>query len=113
MKADREHWVPLSAVAVSILEEMMKIREGDFVFPGGEKGKPLSNMSMLALLKRIGRSDPTAHGSRSSLRDWAAERTSFPREVAEMALAHAVSDKVKAAYRRGDLLQKRRQLIEA
>jgi integrase len=113
MKAGREHRVPLSSAAVAILEEMKKIRESDFVFPGGKKGKPLSNMAMLAVLKRIGRSDLTAHGFRSSFRDWAAERTNFPREVAEMALAHTVGDKVEAAYRRGDLLQKRRQIMEA
>ena len=70
-------------------------------------------MAMLALLKRMERSELTAHGFRSSFRDWAAERTSFPREVAEMALAHSVGDKVEAAYRRGDLFGKRRQLMEA
>jgi integrase len=112
MKAGREHRVPLSAVAAAILEEMKKIREGEFVFPGGKKGRPLSNMAMLAVLKRIGRSDLTAHGFRSSFRDWAAERTNFPREVAEMALAHTVGDKVEAAYRRGDLFQKRRQMMD-
>jgi integrase len=70
-------------------------------------------MAMLAVLKRIDRSDLTAHGFRSSFRDWAAERTNFPREVAEMALAHTVGDKVEAAYRRGDLFGKRRQLMDA
>ena len=90
----------------------MKIRESDFVFPGGKRGKPLSNMAMLAVLKRTGRSDLTAHGFRSSFRDWAAERTNFPREVAETALAHTVGDKVEAAYRRGDLFQKRRRLMD-
>src|SRR6266446_2148555 len=113
MKAGREHRVPLSAAAAGLLEEMKKIRESDFVFPGGKRGKPLSNMAMLAVLKRIGCSDLTNHGFRSSFRDWAAERTNFPREVAEMALAHTVGDKVEAAYRRGDLFQKRRQLMEA
>ena len=77
------------------------------------KGKPLSNMAMLAVLKRMGRDDLTAHGFRSTFRDWAAERTNFPREVVEMALAHAIENKVAAAYRRGDLFQKRRQLMEA
>jgi integrase len=110
MKAGREHRVPLSAAAVAVLERMKEIRESDFVFAGGKKGKPLSNMAMLAVLKRTGRSDLTAHGFRSSLRDWVAERTNFPREVAETALAHTVGDKVEAAYR---LLQKRRQLMEA
>jgi integrase len=88
MKAGREHRVPLSAAAVAILEEMKKNRESDFVFPGGKRGKPLSNMAMLAVLKRMDRGDLTNHGFRSSFRDWAAERTNFPREVAEMALAH-------------------------
>jgi integrase len=113
MKAGREHRVPLSAAAVAVLEEMKQIRESEFVFPGGKKGKPLSNMAMLAVLKRMDRGELTAHGFRSSFRDWAAERTHFPREVAEMALAHTVGDKVEAAYRRGDLFGKRRQLMDA
>jgi integrase len=112
MKAGREHRIPLSVAAVAILEGMKKIRESDFVFPGGKKGKPLSNMAMLAVLKRMDRGDLTNHGFRSSFRDWAAERTNFPREVAEMALAHTVGDKVEAAYRRGDLFQKRRQMMD-
>jgi integrase len=69
-------------------------------------------MAFLALLKRMGRSDLTAHGFRSSFRDWAAERTSYPREVTEMALAHSIGDKVEAAYRRGDLFEKRFQMME-
>jgi integrase len=113
MKAGKEHRVPLSAPALAIIEAMKKERESDFVFPGGKKGKPLSNMAMLQLLKRMGRDDLTAHGFRSSFRDWAAERTGFPSEVVEMALAHTVTDKVEAAYRRGDLFAKRRQLMEA
>ncbi len=113
MKAGREHRVPLSAAALAILKQMKEIRESDFVFPGGKKGKPLSNMAMLAVLKRMGRDDLTAHGFRSTFRDWAAERTNFPREVVEMALAHTIESKVEAAYRRGDLFQKRRQLMEA
>jgi integrase len=112
MKAGREHRVPLSAAAVAILEEMKRICESDFVFPGGKRGKPLSNMAMLAVLKRMERADLTTHGFRSSFRDWAAERTNFPRDVAEMALAHTIGDKVEAAYRRGDLFQKRRQLMD-
>jgi integrase len=113
MKAGREHRVPLSASAVSVLEHLRGAAEGDFVFPGGKKGKPLSNMAMLKLLKRMGRDDLTAHGFRSTFRDWAAERTTFPREVVEMALAHTIESKVEASYRRGDLFQKRRQLMEA
>jgi integrase len=113
MKAGREHRVPLSGAALTVLEQMKEVRESDFLFPGGKNGKPLSNMAMLAVLKRMERGDLTAHGFRSSFRDWAAERTKFPPEVAEMALAHTVGDKVEAAYRRGDLLQKRRQIMEA
>jgi integrase len=113
MKAGKEHRVPLSAPVLVILEELAKVRESDFVFPGGRHGRPISNMAMLMTLRRMKREDLTAHGFRSSFRDWAAERTSFPVEVAEMALAHTVSDKVEAAYRRGDLFQKRRQLAEA
>jgi integrase len=113
MKAGREHRVPLSAAAMAILEQMKEIREGAFVFSGGKKGKPLSNMAMLAVLKRMGRGNLTAHGFRSTFRDWAAECTNFPREVVEMALAHTIESKVEAAYRRGDLFQKRRRLREA
>ena len=75
-------------------------------------GKPLSNMAFLMLLRRMGRGDLTAHGFRSSFRDWAAERTNFPSEVAEMALAHVIGSKVEAAYRRGDLFEKRRRLMQ-
>jgi integrase len=113
MKAGREHRVPLSAAALAILKRMKETRESDFVFPGGKKGMPLSNMAMLAVLKRMGRDDLTAHGFRSTFRDWAAECTDFRSEVVEMALAHAIENKVEAAYRRGDLFQKRRQLMEA
>lgn len=113
MKGAREHRVPLSETALTIIGNMSAIRSGAFVFPGGKEGRPLSNMAFLMLLRRMGRDDLTAHGFRSSFRDWAAERTGFPAEVAEMALAHAVGDKVEAAYRRGDLFQKRRQLAEA
>ena len=107
---------PRAAVAppaLAIVEKMAAIRSGEFVFPGGKAGRPLSNMALLMLLRRMGRGDLTAHGFRRAFRDWAAERTNFPGEVAEMALAHAVGDKVEAAYRRGDLFQKRRQLAEA
>jgi integrase len=115
MKAGKEHRVPLSARAIAILEDMHKLRhsDDDFVFPGGKTGRPLSNMAFLMLLRRMDRDDLTAHGFRSSFRDWASERTGFPSEVAEMALAHAVGDKVQAAYRRGDLFDKRRKLMDA
>src|SRR5712691_3522391 len=113
MKAGREHRVPLAAAAMAVLEQMKEIRESEFVFAGGKQGKPLSNMAMLAVLKRMGRGELTAHGFRSTFRDWAAECTNFPREVVEIALAHTIENKVEAAYRRGDLFQKRRQLMEA
>jgi len=112
MKGGREHRVPLSAPALAVLERM-RGRSREFIFPGLKPGKPLSNMAMLTLLGRIGRGDVTAHGFRSTCRDWTAERTNFPREVAEAALAHAIDDKVEAAYRRGDLFQKRRRLMDA
>lgn len=111
MKARREHRVPLSPRAVKLLEELRKIRTGEFVFPGRQATKAMSNMAMLALLKRMGRGDLTAHGFRSTFRDWAAEQTNYPREVAEAALAHTLADKVEPAYRRGDLFEKRRRLM--
>jgi integrase len=117
MKAGREHRVPLAPRAVEILKSLRPAKgepKADaFVFGGDKPGMALSNMAMLALLKRMGRGDLTVHGFRSTFRDWAAERTSYPSEVAEMALAHTVSDKVEAAYRRGDMFQKRRRLAEA
>ena len=113
MKGGREHRVPLSDAALTIIEAMPRGERDDYVFPGGKSSRPLSNMAMLALLRRMKRTDLTVHGFRSTFRDWAAERTSFQNEVIEMALAHAVGDKVEAAYRRGDLFDKRRRLMEA
>ena len=113
IKAGKEHRVPLSKPAVAILQKLAVARSSDFVFPGGKPGRPLSNMALLALLRRMERPDLTVHGFRSAFRDWAAERTNFPREVCEMALAHTIGDRVEAAYRRGDLFSKRRQLMEA
>jgi integrase len=120
MKADKEHRVPLSARAVAILEDMQAKRgaakgqdEGAAsVFPGASREGSLSNMAFLMLLRRTGRDDVTAHGFRSTFRDWCAERTSYPREAAEMALAHTIGDKVEAAYRRGDLFDKRKRLMD-
>lgn len=109
-KASREHRVPLSPRAVEIIREM-KAARGAYVFPGRRPDSPLSSMAMLELLKRMKRTDITVHGFRSTFRDWAAERTNYPREVCEMALAHTVSDQVEAAYRRGDLFEKRRRLM--
>jgi integrase len=113
MKAGAEHRVPLSTPALSILEQMLE-RAGDtdgFVFFGGKAGKPLSNMSLLMTLRRMGRSGLTAHGFRSSFRDWSSERTNFPAAVAELALAHTVGDKTVAAYSRSDLFERRRRLM--
>lgn len=117
MKAGREHRVPLSARAVEIVAVMKKLAGDGFsseapIFAGTRRGKPLSNMAFLMLLRRMERDDLTVHGFRSSFRDWAAERTSYPGDVAEMALAHTVSNKVEAAYRRGDLFEKRRRLMD-
>jgi len=113
MKAGKAHRVPLSARAVEILEAL---RPSDstagYVFTSPGTNSALSNMAMLALLKRMGRTDLTTHGFRSTFRDWAAERTNFPNHVVEMALAHALSDKVEAAYRRGELFEKRRALMD-
>jgi len=115
MKAGREHRVPLSEPVLALLGDVAKLRTSAApdapVFPGAAAGKGLSNMAMLTLLRRMGRDDLTAHGFRSTFRDWAAETTGYPSEVVEMALAHAVGDKVEAAYRRGDLFDKRRRLM--
>ena len=113
MKAGREHRVPLPDRAFAIIEERERVRESEFVFAGGKTGRPLSNMAMMMMLRRMGRGDLTVHGFRSSFRDWAAETTNFPRDVCEMALAHTIDSRVEAAYRRGDLFRKRRQLMEA
>ena len=113
MKGGVEHRVPLSEPALAILRRMAEVREGDFVFPGGRRGRPLSNMAMLTLLRRMGRGDLTVHGFRSSFRDWASETTDFPSEVVEAALAHAIESRVERAYRRGDLFAKRRELMDA
>jgi integrase len=112
MKGGREHRVPLSDPAVAVLQRMLAVRENDYVFPG-EQRTTLSNMALPRVLQRMGRGDLTAHGFRSTFRDWAAERTNFPNEVVEMALAHAIGNKAEAAYRRGDLFEKRRKLMDA
>lgn len=112
MKAKREHRVPLSARVVEVLRSMPVVAGGGLVFPGMREGSPLSDMTLTAVLRRMGRGDLTAHGFRSTFRDWAAERTNYPREVAEAALAHTIENKVEAAYRRGDLFEKRRRMME-
>lgn len=120
MKAQKEHRVPLSEPALAVLRQMSALRQSDApdepVFHGGKGGKgrgPLSNMAMLALLRRMGCGDLTVHGFRSTFRDWAAETTGYRREVVEAALAHTIDSKVEAAYRRGDLLTKRRELMDS
>jgi integrase len=121
MKAGREHRVPLSEAALAVLgtvRPLALMRDGkpDLaapVFPGPRRALPMSNMVMLMLLRRMKRGDLTAHGFRSTFSDWAAERTAYPREVVEMALAHTVENKVERAYRRGDFFDKRRQLMDA
>jgi integrase len=113
MKGGREHRVALSARAVELLRSLPTEEGNRHVFIGPRAGSGLSNMSLTAVLRRMGRRDITVHGFRSSFRDWAAETTHHPNHVVEMALAHVVGDKVEAAYRRGDLLSKRRQLAES
>lgn len=124
MKGGREHRVPLSSRAVAILNALSTIREGERVFPGGARNNGISNVAMFSLVKRM-RPPPepqegqpsskgiTVHGFRSAFRDWVSERTNFPHEVAEMALAHSIGNKAEAAYRRGDLMAKRAHLMEA
>lgn len=114
MKTGREHRVPLSARALEILEQAKALSNGGpFVFPGRLPGRSLSNMCFLMLLRRLGRDDITAHGFRSSFRDWAAERTNAPRAVCEAALAHVVRDATEAAYNRTDLFERRRSLMDS
>lgn len=112
MKAAKEHRVPLSDAALSLLNGLAKVRSDFYVFPGAREGKPLSNMSMLMALRRMKREDLTMHGFRSTFRDWAAESTNYPREVCEQALAHVRQDKAEAAYFRGDLFDKRRAMMD-
>jgi integrase len=116
VKAHREHRVSLSARALAILDDMQAARDagiGDgFVFPGGRTGAPLSNMAFWRLLRRMSRGDLTAHGFRATFKTWASERTSFQNEIVEAALAHVIGGKVEQAYRRGDLFEKRRRLMQ-
>jgi integrase len=109
MKAGKDHRVPLSPAAVKLLRALPRIEGTELVFPSA-RGKALSDMTLLAVVRRMG-VDAVPHGFRSSFKDWASERTSYPAEMSEMALAHAISDKVEAAYRRGDLFEKRRRMM--
>ncbi|WP_374435330.1 tyrosine-type recombinase/integrase [Inhella sp.] len=110
MKAGAEHRVPLSSAALELLRSVPRIDGAELVFPNS-KGGMLSDMTLTAVMRRMG-AEAVPHGFRSTFRDWAAERTNYPREVAEMALAHTIGDKVEAAYRRGDLFEKRRRMME-
>lgn len=111
MKAGKEHRVALSGAAIELLRSLP--RHGEFVFPGMKRGTHLSNMAMENVLRRMKMKPFTVHGFRSSFRDWCAEETEFPRELAETALAHTVGSEVERAYRRGDALEKRRTLMNA
>jgi integrase len=126
MKGDREHRVPLTAAALNVLEQARPlVRADDYIFPGFKPGRPLSNMALEMLVRRMnGTAQPprwsdvngeaiVPHGFRSTFKDWASERTGFANEISEMALAHAIDDKTEAAYRRGDLMNKRRKLMDA
>ena len=110
MKSRRPHRVPLSPRALAVLAVLPR-EAGGYLFPGTRKGDPISNMAMLALLKRMKRDDITVHGFRSSFRDWISENTNHANVVAEAALAHVIGDKVESAYRRGDMLAKRARLM--
>ncbi|RTL86058.1 MAG: site-specific integrase [Hyphomicrobiales bacterium] len=113
MKAGRVHRIPLSGRAVEILGRLSEARTGEYVFPGHREKRPLSNLAMTMLTRRMGVEGVTVHGFRSAFRDWAGNETHFAREVAEAALAHVVGDKAEQAYRRGDALEKRRELMDA
>jgi integrase len=112
MKMVREHRVPLSGRCMEILRALQDQRQSDYVFFGMKRGKPIHKGSMLEVVRVMSYTDITVHGFRSTFRDWAAEMTAYPREVAEMALAHVVESKVEAAYRRGDLFDKRRRMMD-
>ncbi|KAF2990144.1 integrase arm-type DNA-binding domain-containing protein [Methylocystis sp. MJC1] len=113
MKAARAHRIPLPDRAMAILQKLGAARTGEFVFPGQRADKPLSNMAMEMVTRRMKLEGVTVHGFRSAFRDWAGNETSFPREVAEAALSHVIGDKAEQAYRRGDALEKRRALMAA
>jgi integrase len=110
-KTGKEHRVPLSAAAVSLIEKAAALRQNEFVFPGVQSGKPMSDMALTMLVRGM-QPGITVHGFRSTFRDWAAEKTSYANELAEMALGHAIGYAVEAAYRRGDMFERRRQMME-
>ncbi|MDG9966951.1 integrase arm-type DNA-binding domain-containing protein [Achromobacter mucicolens] len=111
MKAGKPHRVPLSAAAKDVLRRARAINHSKWIFPGLRSGSAMSDMALTMLLRRL-RPGYTVHGFRSSFRDWAAEKTDYPFEMGEMALAHSVGSKVEAAYRRGDMLERRRQMMQ-
>lgn len=113
MKAGKIHRVPLTARAVEIAKSLQDRRVNDFVFPGEKKDRPISNMAFTMLLRRMELGHFTPHGFRSSFRDWAGDKTLYPRELAEAALAHRLGDKTEEAYRRSDALEKRRKMMDA
>jgi len=113
MKAGNKHVVPLSAPAIDLLQKLHESRLSNYIFPGPSPKKPLSDMAMLMMLRRMKVVDVTVHGFRSSFRDWAGDETNFPREVAEAALAHKVGDETERAYRRADAIEKRRKLMQS
>ena len=112
MKGGREHRVPLSERAMSIINQLHQARMSEFVFPGFKRECPLNNSALEAVLRRA-QASVTVHGFRSSFRDWAGDHTAFARDVVEAALAHAIENKTEAAYRRSDALEKRRKLMTA
>ena len=111
MKTRKAHRVPLSAPAIALLEHMRAEKVGSYIFPGRGLDKPLDASTCRLMLKHMGMGDATVHGFRSTFRDWAAEETHYPNHVAEMALAHEIGSAVEAAYRRGDLIEKRKALM--
>jgi integrase len=113
MKAGHAHRIPLTERVIVILKTLTDTATTPYVFTGNDQARPLFNMAMAMQLRRMKRDTITVHGFRSTFRDWASEQISFPRETCEHALAHRISDKAEAAYRRGDQLEKRRLLMEA
>jgi len=114
MKSNRPHRIPLSEQVIAILRRRAEVRQGEFVFAGEKAGRPMGAIAPYNFLRRrLERSDLTTHGFRSTFRDWTSERTNFKNEICEAALAHKVKDQTEAAYRRGDLLEKRRPMMEA
>jgi len=112
MKAGKPHEVPLTDRAITILKERLAMRTGDLVWEGDKEGKPISDTALIKIFRATGAGDATLHGLRSSFRDWAGDETSYPRDIAEAALAHTLKDKTEAAYRRGTALAKRRSMMD-